>query len=69
MSDDNSQSSAGDIEPDVAAAIVAAVILHRSSVENEVQLLEGGESDQGFWGRAGRAGTASVLTHRPRRTG
>ena len=68
MSDENSKGSA-DLEPEVAAAIVAAVILHRSSVESEVQLLEAGESDQGFWGRAGRAGTASVLTHRPRRTG
>jgi hypothetical protein len=68
MSDDKTQGSA-DIEPEVAAAIVAAVILHRSSVENEVQLLEGGEDDQGFWGRSGRAGTASVLTHRPRRAG
>ncbi len=69
MSDDKSQAGAGDIEPQVAAAIVAAVILHRSSVESEVRLLEDGESDQGFWGRSGRAGTASVLTHRPRRAG
>ncbi|MBW2262526.1 MAG: hypothetical protein JRG91_11180 [Deltaproteobacteria bacterium] len=69
MSDEKSQGSAGEIEPEAAAAIVAAVILHRSSVECEVQLLEGGESDQGFWGRSGRAGTSSVLSHRPRRAG
>ena len=69
MSDEKSQGSADDMEPEVAAAIVAAVILHRSSVESEVQLLEGGQGDQGFWGRSGRAGTSSVLSHRPRRAG
>jgi hypothetical protein len=69
MSDDKSDGAkAGVVDAEVATAIVAAVILHRASVEAEVLLLEGGESDQGFWGRAGRAGTSSVLTNRPRRT-
>ena len=68
MSDQNDNAEPGDLDPTLAAAIVAAVILHRASVEAEVQLLEGGERDEGFWGRAGRAGSSSVLTHRPKRT-
>jgi hypothetical protein len=55
------------IDSETAVAIATAVILHRSAVEAEVQLLGNGESDEGFWGRAGRAGPSSVLTHRPRR--
>ncbi len=68
MSDDRTQDQGADLDPQAAAAIIAAVILHRASAQNEVCLLEGGDSDEGFWGRSGRAGTASVLTHRPRRT-
>jgi hypothetical protein len=56
------------MDPETATAIISAVILHRASVESEVRLLENGDADEGFWGRSGRAGTASVLTHRPRRT-
>ncbi len=67
MSDDTEKTTA-DLDPETAAAIIAAVILHRGSAENEVQLLENGTGDEGFWGRSGRAGTASVLTHRPRRS-
>lgn len=67
MSDESNDTPSADLDAEVAAAVIAAVILHRASVENEVRLLEGGLSDEGFWGRSGRAGTASVLTHRPRR--
>ena len=67
MSDDKTEKDSADLDPETAAAIVAAVILHRASAENEVRLHTGDCSDEGFWGRSSRAGTSSVLTHRPRR--
>ena len=67
MADDKTEMQDADLDPETAAAIVAAVILHRSSVENQVRLHQGDSADEGFWGRSSRAGTASVLTHRPRR--
>jgi hypothetical protein len=68
MSDETEKTEPAGLDPEEAVAIVAAVILHRSSVESEVVLLENGERDEGFWGRAGRAGPSSVLTHRPHRS-
>ena len=68
MSEDKTEKENADMDPQQAAAIVAAVILHRASAENEVKLHEGDCSDEGFWGRSSRAGTSSVLTHRPRRS-
>ena len=67
MSDEKNDSAPDTVDAETAAAIVAAVVLHRAAVEAEVELLEGGDRDEGFWGRAGRAGPSSVLTHRPRR--
>jgi hypothetical protein len=68
MTDETEKIEPGSLDPEAATAIVAAVILHRSSVETEVPLLENGDRDEGFWGRAGRAGPSSVLTHKPRRS-
>jgi len=66
MSDETNEKKKA-LDAKTTAAIVTAVILHRASVESGVVLLDGGNRDEGFWGRSGRAGTASVLTHRPRR--
>jgi len=67
MSDAKRETGPGDVDAEETAAIALAVILHRAAVESQVELLEAGSRDEGFWGRAGRAGASSVLTHRPRR--
>ncbi|MFH1434094.1 MAG: hypothetical protein ABIJ56_00120 [Pseudomonadota bacterium] len=56
-----------ELDKDEAAAIAAAIILHRGGPEGSVRLFGDGEHDEGFWGRSARAGSGGGIAHRLRR--
>ncbi len=64
---DKEKAEKEEIAQDVAAAIMAGIILHRSGPGGSVTLLGNGELDEGFWGRSARAGSGGGMAHRIRR--
>jgi len=57
----------GAVAPEVAAAIAAAVALHRAGPGSVAGLFEGGLADEGAWGRSARAGMGAAVAFGARR--